>query len=179
MRYSFILSLIVIFFFGCQGGAFKNDVQQNNYTTEQMSQEQNPSDDNGRLTRFEGYEISKRRRENFQNQQPSHIQDEFTTERTIDISNHLMNLDEVNQAQVVETDEKVIVGVIINLHADREIANKIEKEVKPFTEEGQDIIVYTDDTYWYDRIDEDASGWAAQLGEDVESIFDNFFNIAD
>lgn len=128
---------------------------------------------------YTGYELSKKRLKEFRQPSMQNNKDEFSTNRSRQIAEHLNAMDDINRSQVAETDDKIIAGVILNSYADKQLGDVIEKEIRKFTNDEKEIIVYTDYTYWYRRIDEDASAGATQIGEDLEVIFDKFFNIAD
>lgn len=151
----------------------------NDVETEFISYENEDANDQKLPTNFEGYEQSKQRKDLLQDDSDNKITDQYTTEETQMISEHLMNLQEIQAAQVASTDDRVVVGVILNRNADRHIGNMIEEEVRKFVNDDKDIVVYTDDTYWYQRRNLDAKANATQLGEDLEELLDDFFNIRD
>ncbi|MFD2046204.1 YhcN/YlaJ family sporulation lipoprotein [Ornithinibacillus salinisoli] len=80
--------------------------------------------------------------------------DRYTNERTMEISEHLSEHKYIKQAQVSETDDRIVVAVILNNHSDQtslgdvdDRAQQIEREVQQFVQDKQ-IVVYTDNIYW-------------------------------
>lgn len=167
-----ILACLVIIFNGCQPQETSDDATSNNEPLSQKNEIERKPD-------YTGYEISKKRLQEFKKPKIQTVKDEYSTKRSQQIAQHLNEMDEINRSQVVETEDKIIAGVILNLHADKQLADVIEMEIRKFANDEKEIVVYTDYTYWYRRIDNDASAGATEIGEDLESFFDQFFNIAD
>jgi len=171
MRFLLFICLITVLI-SCQT---KEATDDSLFSGEQVSHENNFD----QKPDYTGYELSKKRLRQFKQPNITNVQDEYSTKRARQLAEHLNAMDEINRSQVVETDDKIIAGVILNLHADKQLGDTIEKEIRKFTNDEKEIIVYTDYTYWYKRIDEDASARATRIGEDLEVIFDQFFDIAD
>src|SRR5690625_6338136 len=76
--------------------------------------------------------------------------DIFTTKESAEIADHLTKRNDVIQAQVATTEDRVIVGVMLNKHdkqqtdKDQKKIAEIEKTVQKL-EPDKEIIVYTDD----------------------------------
>ncbi|HLS06570.1 MAG TPA: YhcN/YlaJ family sporulation lipoprotein [Bacillota bacterium] len=171
MRYIILLSVMTILF-GCQTPKATED---SSIQSEPLSHENTnePKPD------YDGYDKSKKRLKEFKKNDVKHVQDEYANERTRQIAESLNTMSDINQAQVVETDDKIIAGVILNSHADDQLAQMVADKVRQIVNDEKEIVVYTDHTYWYQRIDKDARAKATQLGEDLEVIFDQFFDVAD
>lgn len=167
-----IFSGLLIFLLGCQAPETVNEGDQ---SPEQLT---NP----GRLESkpdSTGYQQSKQRLRNFGKSKNKQTKDEYVNKRTKDITNYLNAKDDINRAQVAETDDLIVVGVILSEYAEKDIADELADDVKDMIQEDKDVIVYTDYTYWYERIDQDASEGATELGNMLENLFDGFFDIAD
>lgn len=100
-------------------------------------------------------------------------EDRYTNERTMLISEYLAERKEIVQAQVAETDERIIVAVIT---ADNEyfpnLNEVIEKEVKRVIPDKQ-IVVYTQ-AIWWDRM-RNLNSSPNDLDEKMNRDIDNFF----
>lgn len=181
MKYFFIVSLSITLLFatGCDQFISNESMENNNDVNTELITYENEEGKNKGPTNFDGYEKSKQRRERLQDDSNQPITDQYTNAETNRIAEHLMTLDEINRAQVVSTDDRIVVGVILNLHDDQHIGNMIEEEVRELITDDRDIVVYTDEKYWYQRRNLDAKGRATQIGEDLEDILDNFFNLKD
>jgi len=105
--------------------------------------------------------------------------DEYTTERTEEIADYLKRKQDIIQAQVAETDDRIVVAVMLPEFADRhpDVSGSIEEEVRnilPGT--NKEIVVYTDSVYW-ERRKNDARWKARETGEDIGEMLENFFNV--
>ncbi|WP_175631901.1 YhcN/YlaJ family sporulation lipoprotein [Virgibacillus siamensis] len=99
--------------------------------------------------------------------------DLYTNEWTMSISKHLKQRKDVKQAQVAATDDKIVVGVLVNEYAQKGMKKKIKAEVEQMVP-GRKVVVYTDRIYWDKMRDEDAE--PDQLNGDMEEFLDEFFN---
>jgi len=153
------------------------DNKQDHMNTQPITYEDERSNEDVKSD-FTKYDESKERLARFREAGDHNISDLYTNEETDKISEHLMRLREINVAQVAETDTKVIVAVMLNNHADQHIANWIEEEASQFVND-KEIVVYTDDVYWYQHRNLDAKSRANQIGENVEEFLDDFFEIKD
>lgn len=104
--------------------------------------------------------------------------DVFTNEEAQMIAETLQNKREIVQAQVASTDDRIIVGVILQAHAkQKDSAQQIKKEVKklvPNTD--KQIIVYTDDIHWDRMKNLDARLKAKNNGDKIEQYINEFIN---
>jgi hypothetical protein len=108
--------------------------------------------------------------------------DEYTTDRTQEVSEYLKKKQGIIQAQVAETDDRIVVAVMLPEHTNRDVdvSRSIEEEVKnilPGT--NKQIVVYTDDIYWDRMKNIDARWKARETGEDIGEMLENFFNVDD
>lgn len=176
MRYISIIMLLLVI--GCTPSVLDKSAERDSDTNTERITYENQEERNKDSTSFTGYEKSKRRLEQFKDDDDHPLTDQYVNEKTREISNHLQSLQAVNSAQVAETDDRIVIGVILNNHADQHIGNMIESEVRKYVND-KDVVVYTDDTYWYKQRNLKAKSNATQIGEDLEEIFDNFFKIND
>lgn len=178
VRILFILTGSLFIITGCNQ-LTSNESMDNDSKTELITYENKEATDIGPINFDSYYEQSKQRRESFEDDRDNPITDQYSNEETEMISEHLMNLREVNRAQVVSTDDRIVVGVILNRHTDQHVGNMIEEEVRTLMSDDREIVVYTDDKYWYQRRNIDAKARATQIGEELEDVLDDFFNIKD
>ena len=171
MRLLLFFSLLILLM-GCQA---PNTTNEGTLPTERLadSEEVEPKPD------YTGYQQSRQRLKEFGRSKNKQAQDEYINERTRKITNYLNTKDDINRSQVVETDDRIIAGVILSDYAEKDIADAIADDIANFIKEDKEVIVYTDYTYWYERIDRDASDQATELGDNLENMFDGFFHIAD
>lgn len=175
MRFIALLLLTIFVFAGCHQP--KTD-QSSEHNKDLYTDEVKSSQEDQRLSKFDGYEISKQRRERMQDDQNNPLTDPYSNEDTMKIAEHLKSLQEVNRAQVVEIDDRIVIGVILNRHSPQEISNMIEQEARKIMQDpNKDVIVYTDETYWDHERHLKAKSKATKLGDAVEDLFDDFFNI--
>ncbi|TMN21067.1 YhcN/YlaJ family sporulation lipoprotein [Lentibacillus cibarius] len=99
--------------------------------------------------------------------------DKFTNETSISIANHLKKNKKVKQAQVTVTDERIVVGVLINDSAPPDMRERLEQEVQDMVP-NKEAYVYTDDIFWDRMRNKDAR--LDQLNGDTEEFLREFFN---
>ncbi|GAB3802061.1 YhcN/YlaJ family sporulation lipoprotein [Virgibacillus kimchii] len=109
----------------------------------------------------------------------SEYTDLYTTDRTEEIADYLKRKQEIVQAQVAETDDRIVIGVLLPEHTNRdvEVSGSIEEEVRdilPGT--NKQIIVITDDVYWDRMKNIDARWKARERGEDLGEMLEDYFN---
>src|SRR5699024_6517275 len=108
--------------------------------------------------------------------------DIFTTKESAEIADHLTKRNDVIQAQVATTEERVIVGVMLNKHdkqqtdKDQKKIAEIEKSVQKL-EPYKEIIVNTDDAHWNQLKDLNSSLKQLNASENVEKYIEKFLNI--
>jgi|SRR5690625_2739515 len=108
--------------------------------------------------------------------------DIFTTKESAEIADHLTKRNDVIQAQVATTDDRVIVGVMLNKH-DKQQADKDQKKIAEIEkavqklEPDKEIIVYTDDAHWNQLKDLNSSLKQSNAGENVEKYIEKFLNV--
>ena len=106
--------------------------------------------------------------------------DIYTNDRTEEIAEYLQGKQEIIQAQVAETDDRIVIAVILpeRTNRDADVSASIEEEVRnilPGT--NKQIVVYTDDVYW-DRMKNLDGRWKArETGEELGEMLQNFFNM--
>src|SRR5690625_1979386 len=128
-----------------------------------------------------GYPQSKQENINDQDYEGGYS-DIYTTDRTEEIAEYLQKKQEIVQAQVAETDDRIVIAVMLpeRTRCDVDAGRLIEEEVRnilPGT--NKQIIVYTDDVYW-DRMKNLDGRWKArQTGEELGEMLEDFFNMED
>ncbi|GAB3050321.1 YhcN/YlaJ family sporulation lipoprotein [Virgibacillus ainsalahensis] len=103
--------------------------------------------------------------------------DPYTTEETEAISRKLKEHEDIIQAQVASTDERIMIGLRLKEHTDPNIPNNIQEEVKeiiPNTD--KQIIVFSDEIYW-DRMKNLKT--RGDSGNDMNKLMDDFLKIED
>jgi ABC-type Fe3+-citrate transport system substrate-binding protein len=105
--------------------------------------------------------------------------DEYTNNRTEEIAEYLQQKQNIIQAQVAETDERIVVAVMLQERTNQnvDVSGSIEEEVRnilPGT--NKQIVVYTDDNYWDRMKNIDARWKARETGDDLGEMLDDFFN---
>ncbi|MFC2948470.1 YhcN/YlaJ family sporulation lipoprotein [Virgibacillus sediminis] len=98
--------------------------------------------------------------------------DPYTNEDTEEIAENLEELDDVVQAQVEETNDRLIIGLQLKEHTDPDRPDDIEEQVKalvPPTD--KEIFVFTDKIYWDRMKNLDSRG---RSGEDINDLFEDF-----
>lgn len=104
--------------------------------------------------------------------------DAFTNEESIRITESLRNRVDVVQAQVASTEDRIVVGVILKEHADPDTGDKLVKHIERQLEDtDKEIIVYTDDIQWDRMKNLDSRLQAKEMGEQVENLFEDIFQI--
>lgn len=101
--------------------------------------------------------------------------DMFTTKQSKQIADRLMERQDIKSAQVAITDEKVIVGVMLNDHSDHDVIKGIKEEVREF-ENDKTIVVYTDDNNWDRANNLKARLKQANLPNEIKENMRDFFN---
>ncbi|WP_164668493.1 YhcN/YlaJ family sporulation lipoprotein [Virgibacillus doumboii] len=99
--------------------------------------------------------------------------DLFTNEESVAIANHLTKKKEVIQSQVALTDNKVVVGVMLNESAPADMRERIKKEVQEM-KPNKKVNVYTDDIYWDRMRNKDSK--LDHFNGDMEEFLNEFFN---
>src|SRR5699024_10112302 len=108
--------------------------------------------------------------------------DIFTTKESAEIADQLTQRNDVIQAQVATTEDRVIVGVMLNKH-DKQQADKNQKKVAEIEkavqkiEPQKEIIVYTDDAHWNQLKDLNSSLKQSNAGKNVEKYIEKFLNV--
>lgn len=100
-------------------------------------------------------------------------EDRYTNEKTLQISEYLSERKEIVQAQVAETDDRIIIAVQTENHEYHDLNRIIEEEVRRIEPEKQ-IVVYTDDNYW-ERM-RNLNSRQIKLEDDIENSLREFFN---
>ncbi|SFD57780.1 Sporulation lipoprotein YhcN/YlaJ (Spore_YhcN_YlaJ) [Lentibacillus persicus] len=99
--------------------------------------------------------------------------DIFTNEMSQSISKQLKQRKDIRQAQVVVTDERVVVGVMLTAQAPPDMREVVEQEVSEVVSD-KEVYVYTDDIYWDRMRNKDAE--LDQFNGDVREFLREFFN---
>ncbi|MFS0672929.1 YhcN/YlaJ family sporulation lipoprotein [Ornithinibacillus sp. 179-J 7C1 HS] len=99
-------------------------------------------------------------------------EDSYTNERTLQISEYLSERKEIVQAQVAETDERIIVAVMTGNKYYPDLQDTIEDEVRQIVSD-KEIVVYTD-SIWWDRM-RNLNSSPNHLDEEIEENLNNFF----
>ncbi|GGA69285.1 YhcN/YlaJ family sporulation lipoprotein [Ornithinibacillus halotolerans] len=100
-------------------------------------------------------------------------EDRYTNERTYYIAEKLSERKEVVQAQVAETDKRVIVAVMTGNKYYPDLPKSIREEVKEMIPD-KEIVVYTD-AAWWDRM-RNLNSNPDKLEITIERNLNNFFN---
>lgn len=101
--------------------------------------------------------------------------DAFTNEESIMLSKELERRRDVTKAQVASTDDRVIVAVMLQDHADHNITKKLRKEIEKMIPDKQ-VIIYTDDTHWDRMKNIDAKMGTKNIGNENRNKIKDFFN---
>src|SRR5699024_11826829 len=82
-------------------------------------------------------------------QKERNYSDIFTNEESEQISERVMNYEEVNLAQTASMDDRVVVAVMFNEYhdSDDQIIADISQAVETIVPE-KEVVIYTDDKYW-------------------------------
>ncbi|SFA69089.1 Sporulation lipoprotein YhcN/YlaJ (Spore_YhcN_YlaJ) [Lentibacillus halodurans] len=172
--------IIPIFLFALVGCAEYKTGEQNtednmnsqpiNYETEEEENERHGAENNN-TNGQEGYRGNAQEKlnegdENAQN-------DLFTNEMSQSISSHLKQHNDVRQAQVAVSEERVVVGVMLSDNAPPDMRELVEQEVQEMVT-SKEVYVYTDDIYWDRMRNKDAR--LDQLNGDMREFLREFFN---
>src|SRR5690625_3755934 len=90
---------------------------------------------------YTGYQKSRKRLKEFKQSKVTKVQDQYSTKRSQQIAKHLNAMDEISRSQVVETEDKIVAGVILNLHAPKQLGDRIEKEIYKFVGDEKEVVV--------------------------------------
>ncbi|MBS3679463.1 YhcN/YlaJ family sporulation lipoprotein [Ornithinibacillus massiliensis] len=101
-------------------------------------------------------------------------EDRFTSERTLQISEYLSERKEIVQAQVAETDDRIIVAIMTGNKYYPNLADNIEEEVKQIVSD-KEIVVYSESTWWDRRRNLNSNPNPTQLEEEVENNINDFY----
>lgn len=101
--------------------------------------------------------------------------DIFTNEQSKKIANRLMKRQDIKAAQVAITDDKIVVGVMLNDHSNHNITTGIKKDVRKF-EPDKTIVVYTDDNNWDRMSNLKAKLKQSNLPNDIKDNMKDLFN---
>ena len=96
--------------------------------------------------------------------------DIFTNEQSKKIANRLMKRQDIKAAQVAITDDKIVIGLMLNDHGDHNITKGIKEDVRKFDQE-KTIIVYTDDIHWDRMSNLKARHEQSNLTENIKKFF--------
>jgi hypothetical protein len=105
--------------------------------------------------------------------------DMYTNDRTEELADYLKRKQEIVQAQVAETDDRIVISVLLpeDPQHDVDISSSIEEEVRNILPGiDKQIVVYTDDVYWDRMKNLDARWKARERGEDLGEMVEDFFN---
>lgn len=101
--------------------------------------------------------------------------DVFTNEQSKKIADLLMKRQDIKAAQVAVTDEKIVIGVMLNDHSDHDITKGIKEDVRKY-EPNKTIVVYTDDINWDRKNNLRARLNQSNLSVDIKEGIKEFFN---
>lgn len=120
--------------------------------------------------------------ERYADQMGNDDMDIFTTKESAEIADMLTKRNDVIQAQVATTKDRVIVGVMLNKYnkqqadGDQKKIAEIEKAVQKVEPE-KEIVVYTDDAHWNQLKDLNSGLKQSNAGENVEKYIEKFLNV--
>jgi len=189
MRMKIIVTLVIlaVFAVGCtnENSDGKRETTQENSNTHPINYEPKKEQQD----RLEDRVNPPSKQKHQQNQKRYHADqsgndnmDIFTTKESAEIADHLTKRNDVIQAQVATTEDRVIVGVMLNKHdkqqtdKDQKKIAEIEKSVQKL-EPHKEIIVYTDDAHWNQLKDLNSSLKQSNAGENVEKYIEKFLNV--
>ncbi|HLR08318.1 MAG TPA: YhcN/YlaJ family sporulation lipoprotein [Bacillota bacterium] len=109
-------------------------------------------------------------------QKERNYSDIFTNEESEQISERVMNYEEVNLAQTASMDDRVVVAVMFNEYhdSDDQIIADIRQEVETIVPE-KDVVIYTDDKYWDHMRDINAGKDRSGVEQYINRYLENFF----
>jgi hypothetical protein len=180
IMFGFITAIMV----GCSNNNTNGDAQNNDndVNTESIHYETNQEQANRLGTNDEstgekgGRIQSDQSGTNASNGHSGNYQDIFTNEETDKIYSRLIKLKEIKQAQVATTDDRIVVAVMLNRHAGKNIGDKIENETRKVVP-NKEVYVYTDDVHWNDVKNLRARSGPANAAENVKDDIKRLFHI--
>lgn len=101
--------------------------------------------------------------------------DLFTNEQSKKIADRIMQRQDIKAAQVAITDDKVVIGVMLNDHSDHDITRAIKQDVRKI-EKNKTIVVYTDDNNWDRMSNLKAKLKQSTLPKDIKDDLKDLFN---
>lgn len=102
--------------------------------------------------------------------------DIFTNDESKKIMDHLQQRKDVKLAQVASTDDKIMIGIMVQDYANPDINDEIADEVQRMAP-GKKIVVYTDDVYW-EKMKNLKSRWSnPDEKEQAKRELKEFFNM--
>lgn len=101
--------------------------------------------------------------------------DLFTNEQSKKIADRIMQRQDIKAAQVAITDDKVVIGVMLNDHSDHDITRAIKQDVRKI-EKNKTIVVYTDDNNWDRMSNLKAKLKQSTLPKDIKDDMKDLFN---
>ncbi|MFS0751321.1 YhcN/YlaJ family sporulation lipoprotein [Oceanobacillus sp. 1P07AA] len=179
-----LISVVVLgtVLMGCTDDNTASDLQNNNRTESESVQpihfeDQDMEDSNQQSIGEQGGYIQSRQY-GVNETRANHYTDAFTNEESIRLTESLRNRVDVVQAQVASTEERIVVGVILKEHASPDTGDKLVKHIERQLEDSnKEIIVYTDDVQWDRMKNLDSRLQAEEIGEQVESLFEDIFQL--
>ncbi|WP_047979710.1 YhcN/YlaJ family sporulation lipoprotein [Ornithinibacillus contaminans] len=99
-------------------------------------------------------------------------EDRYTNEKTLLIAEYLAKRKEIVQAQVAETDDRIIVAVLTENHEYPNLNEIVEQEVRQ-VEPNKEIVVYTDENYW-ERM-RNLNGKQLKVDDEITKRLQSFF----
>jgi hypothetical protein len=151
-----------------------NTVQPINYETEEEEKERTGNQDRS-IGELGGYPQSEQEYVNEGDRNLSaKNEDRYTNERTMQISDYLSERKEIVQAQVSETEDRIIVAVQTGNKYYPDLKQTIEEEVKQIVSD-KEIVVYTE-SIWWDRMRNQNSSpnlMDAEMEENINDFFGN------
>ncbi|GIO27663.1 YhcN/YlaJ family sporulation lipoprotein [Ornithinibacillus bavariensis] len=145
-----------------------------NYETPR--EQKNRSDNDKTIGERGGYPQSEQPGINVGDENTSHTnEDRYSNEKTRLISKYLKERKDIVQAQVSETDDRIIVGVITpnpNQNENPNLHKEIEKDVRR-VEPNKDIVVYVDKIYWNQM--RNMNSRPSNMNRDIQEKLNDFF----
>ncbi|MGJ9457087.1 YhcN/YlaJ family sporulation lipoprotein [Oceanobacillus sp. CF4.6] len=178
-----MLFVLMIFIFAACNGEEQNTSEQSN---EESVQPMHYDDKNRDIYNVQEPSIGQRggypqsEQKGVNSSDFSKYSDAFTNEESIRITEELKKRKDIIQAQVASTDDRIIVAVMLREHFDRQIPDDIEENVREIVPQtDKEIIVYTDDIQWDRMKDFDARLQSKNMGEGMENVIEDLFQIND
>ncbi|MEN1969278.1 YhcN/YlaJ family sporulation lipoprotein [Lentibacillus sp. N15] len=94
-----------------------------------------------------GYPQSDQSGTNASNGQQGTYSDNFVNQESEQIYQRLINYKQIKQAQIAITEDKVIVGLMLNDYKEEHVRDLVVKEVKK-VEPDKEVVIYTDNIHW-------------------------------